>query len=110
VTDRPDRPLSSDEMLEQFRNRVEHGELPISSEQVVEEPALRHAEPPVPTPRRRRPLQPEASSPPAHDRRTRSSPRSPSVAEQKRLAIAISVALALVLLGLVAAVVFAQGT
>ena len=99
MTDGPDRPLSSDEMLEQFRDRVERNDQPRSTE----------PEPEVPG-RDSTPLD-RSDMPPARPRQARHRPAPPDRPPPERRAkpralLAVSIGLGLAIFGLVSALTF----
>lgn len=104
MKERPDRPLSSDEMLEAFRREVAEPAAPYDDVRIRGDDTEKGA-PSRPRPERPAvPTAPRAATPrPRPDR-----PRRPPTPQVQRKAVAASVALALIIFGLVAALGFAR--
>ena len=104
MAERPDEPMSSEEMLRQFRAEIER-DAPLSADDLIgSEPVA----PEFDTPE----TWPETSLSPQPRRRARRRPEKPppdpfAPVAQRRAVIAGSVAVFLVILGFVAALVFA---
>lgn len=101
MTEGPDRPLSSDEMLEQFRNRVERNDRPRSTSPEPEAPGRE------PTPIDR------SDAGPARPRKAHHRPAPPDRPPPNRGAkpsaiLAVSIGLGLVIFGLVSALIFVR--
>lgn len=102
MTDRPDRPMSSDEMLDEARSGLQH------REPTPPEPDRRPSEA-VPV-ERSRPSEPTSApragkrpSPPPERTRPSMDPQA-----QRRAVLLVAIALSLVIAGFVAAIVFAR--